>query len=189
MESREQRSSNFILILIAINAVLLIAKLALPDLDYVLGLHARGWLDSPWTLITSMFIHADIWHITTNMLTLYFFGTFLASVAGIARFLIVYFLGGVAGGLLFILLSPPNSVAIGASGAVFAVGATVAIIKPKLKVLVFPIPSPVPIWAALLGGLIIMSLLPNIAWQAHLGGAAFGSIAGLLLRKQRPIIL
>ncbi|MBF8265294.1 MAG: hypothetical protein HW384_1158, partial [Dehalococcoidia bacterium] len=45
MESREQRSSNFMLILIAVNAVLLIAKLALPDLDYVLGLHARGWLD------------------------------------------------------------------------------------------------------------------------------------------------
>ena len=189
MGYRNQQSSYSVLILIAANALMFIAKLARPDLDYILGLEARGWLESPWTIVTSMFIHADIWHIATNMLTLYFFGTFLSAMVGEARFLLIYFLGGIAGGLVFILLAPPNSIAIGASGAVFAVGGAVAVIRPKLRVVVFPVPVPVDIWIALLGGLILISFVPGVAWQAHLGGVALGSVAGLLLRKQRRINL
>lgn len=189
MGYRSQQSSYSVLILIAANALLFVAKLAREDMAFSLGLQPLGWLGSPWTIITSMFIHADIWHIATNMVTLYFFGTFLSAFVGEARFLLIYFLGGIAGGLVFILLAPPNSIAIGASGAVFAVGGAVAVIRPKLKVVVFPVPVPVDIWIALLGGLVLVSFVPGVAWQAHLGGVALGSIAGLLLRKQRRIIL
>lgn len=87
------------------------------------------------------------------------------------------------GNLLFLLLASPFSIAVGASGAVFAVGGALAIMRPKLKVLVFPIPVPVPLWAAILGIFIVLSFIPSVAWQGHLGGLIVGLIAGYFLRR------
>ena len=64
------------------------------------------------------------------------------------------------GSVLFILLAPPYSIAIGASGAVFALGGALAVMRPKLRVFVFPIPVPIPLWSAVIGGFLIISLLP-----------------------------
>lgn len=190
MGYRSDRSAYSVLVIILVNALLFIAGLARGDLIFVLGLRPTEWLSSPWAMITSLFVHAGIGHIAANMIGLYFFGTFLTALVGEARFLIVYFLGGIAGSLVFVLLAPVNSIAVGASGAIFAVGGTLATIRPKLRVYVFPIPAPIPIWAALLGGLIILSFVPGVAWQAHLGGLVLGVIAGYFVRRrQRTIIL
>lgn len=190
MGYRSDRSAYSVLIIILVNALLFIAELARGDLILVLGLRPAGWLASPWTMVTSLFVHAGIGHIASNMIGLYFFGTFLTALVGEARFLLVYFLGGIAGSLVFVLLAPANSIAVGASGAIFGVGGALAAIRPKLRVYVFPIPSPIPIWAALLGGLLILSLIPRVAWQAHLGGLVLGVIAGYFIgKRQRTIIL
>ncbi len=175
--------------LISANLLLFVVVLVHGHLVYVLGLQPAGWLETPWTVVTSLFIHASIWHIAGNMFTLYFFGSFLSSLTGEARFLIVYFLGGIIGSLVYVLLAPPYSIAIGASGAVFAVAGALVVMRPKLRVYVFPIPAPLPLWAAVLGGFVIMSILPYVAWQAHLGGLVFGLIAGYFLRKQQRMIL
>ncbi|GAI53526.1 unnamed protein product, partial [marine sediment metagenome] len=97
------------------------------------------------------------------------------------------FIGGILGNILYILLAPPLSIAIGASGAVFALGGVLAIMRPKLRVLVFPIPVPLPLWAAVIGGFLIISFFPNVAWQAHLGGLAFGLTIGYFFRRRERI--
>jgi membrane associated rhomboid family serine protease len=156
---------------------------------YLLGLRRAGFLATPWTIITSMFVHANIWHILTNMVTFYFFGSFLNRLIGVKNLLITYFCGGILGGIFYLLMSNPYAVAVGASGAVFALGGALTVLVPKLKVMVFPIPAPIPLWAAVIGIFIVLSLLSlspriGIAWQAHLGGLVFGLVAGYFFRKK-----
>ena len=178
-----------VLSLIATNLVLFIAVLADPDLIYTLGLQPTIWLERPWTLLTNLFIHGGIWHVAANMFTLYFFGRYLSMMIGDARFLTVYFLGGIIGNFFYILLEPSGPTAIGASGAIFAVAGALTLMAPKLRVFVFPIPAPLPLWVAVIGGFVILSFFPNVAWQAHLGGLALGLVAGYFFRgKQRNVL-
>ncbi len=178
-----------VLALIAANLVLFIATLADPDLIYTLGLQPAIWLEKPWTLLTNLFIHGSMWHIAANMLTLYFFGRYLSMMIGDTRFLIVYFLGGIIGNFFYILLEPSGPTAIGASGAIFAVAGVLTLMAPKLRVFIFPIPAPLPLWVAVIGGFVILSFFPNVAWQAHLGGLALGLVAGYFFRgKQRNVL-
>jgi membrane associated rhomboid family serine protease len=160
------------------------------DLVSILGLRTSTFLQRPWTIVTSLFMHGSIWHILFNMITLYFFGTFLLRLVGTRDFLIIYFLGGIAGNLVFMLfayfnfLTSPYSIVIGASGAIFALGGTLAVLTPRLRVFVFPIPAPMPLWVAVIGGFVIMSFVGGVAWQGHLGGLVFGLLAGLVLRRR-----
>ncbi len=188
MGYRGYRSAYSVLGIILVNTLLFIAELAREDLIFSLGLRPVAWLDRPWTMVTSLFVHAGIGHIATNMLGLYFFGTFLTVLLGEAKFLLIYFLGGIAGGLVFVLLASPNSIAVGASGAIFAVGGALAVIRPKLRAYAFPIPFPVPIWALLLGDFAFVSFIPRVAWQAHLGGLVLGVIAGYFLGKRQRAV-
>ena len=171
-------------VLIAVNFLLFIATAIVPELIFSLGLQPAGFLARPWTVVTNLFIHGGLWHIIANMLTLYFFGTYLSRLVGVSKFLVLYFCGGILGNILFILLAPPFSIAIGASGAVFTLGGALAVMRPRLKVFVFPIPVPLPLWSAVIGGFFIVSFIPHIAWQAHLGGLVFGLIAGYFFRKR-----
>lgn len=174
-------------ILIAANFLLFIITAVAPEILFSLGLRPATFLQQPWTILTNLFIHAGLWHLAANMLTLYFFGTYLYQLLGEKRFLLVYFGGGILGSIFFILLGSPFSIAVGASGAIFALGGALAVLRPKLRVFVFPIPAPLPLWVAVIGGFIIltfMSGLLNIAWQAHLGGLVFGLIAGYFFRKR-----
>jgi len=95
----------------------------------------------------------------------------------------------IVGNIFFMLfafagfLTSPFSTVIGASGAIFALGGTLAVVTPRLRVYVFPIPAPMPIWVAVIGGFFIMSFFSGIAWQGHLGGLVLGLIAGFILRR------
>lgn len=177
--------TSSVLVLIAVNVILYIATLADPDLIYRLGLQPSTWMERPWTLLTNLFIHGSLWHLAANMITLFFFGRYLSMMVGEARFLIVYFLGGIIGNFFFILLGPSNTLVIGASGAVFAVGGAFTMLAPKMKVFVFPIPVPLPLWVAVIGGFIILSFLPFVAWEAHLGGLLVGLAAGFFFKKRQ----
>ena len=155
-----------------------------PTLVFRLGLVPAVFLSQPWTIVTSMFVHSGLWHLIANMLTLYFFGSSFSRLVGDVRFLVVYFSGGILGNVLYILLGEPLSVAIGASGAIFALGGALAVMTPKLRVIIFPIPAPLPLWIAVIGGFVILSFLPFVAWQAHLGGLVAGLIAGYFFKKK-----
>jgi membrane associated rhomboid family serine protease len=183
---------NHIWAIIIVNLLVFIAaqifmmgRIYPPDLVNLFGLRPALVLQQPWTIITSMFTHKGIYHILANMVTLYFFGSFITRLLGVKNFLIIYFCGGLIGNLFHILFNI-NSVipAIGASGAVFALGGTLTVLTPKLKVIVFPIPVPMPLWVAIIGGFLILSLIPSVAWQAHLGGLISGALMGLYYRKK-----
>lgn len=177
--------TSSVLVLIAVNVILYIATLTDPDFIYRLGLQPSTWMERPWTLLTNLFIHGGLWHLAANMITLFFFGRYLSMMVGEAKFLIVYFLGGIIGNFFFILLGPSNTLVIGASGAVFAVGGAFTLLAPKMKVFVFPIPVPLPLWVAVIGGFIILSFLPFVAWEAHLGGLLVGLAAGFFFKKRQ----
>ena len=183
---RTYRRSNLnpVWVLIGLNVILFIVTLVTPSLIVSLGLIPASFPVRPWSILTSLFLHGSIGHILGNMITLYFFGRYLRSLVGDKKFLIIYFIGGILGSIFYILLALPLSIAIGASGAVFAVGGVLAVMRPKLRVLVFPIPIPVPLWAAVVGGFAVISFFPNVAWQAHLGGLVFGLVIGYFFRRK-----
>ncbi len=189
MVYRNYRRSDLtpIWVLIGINVLLFIVTLIAPTVLLYLGLIPAIIGDRPWTIITSIFLHANIWHILFNMMTLYFFGRYLCVLLGEKKFLTVFLIGGILGNVLYLLLGPPYSIAIGASGAVFALGGVLAVMRPKIRVFVFPIPIPFPLWAAVIGGFLILIAFPNVAWQAHLGGLAFGLVIGYFFRKRERI--
>lgn len=175
---------NLVWALIIANFVFFVGTIIYPGLIFLLGLRPAALGSQPWTIITNMFIHAGFWHILTNMLTLYFFGTYLTQLIGERKTALVYFGGGILGNVFFILLASPFDIAVGASGAIFSIGGALAAMRPNTKVLVFPIPVPVPLWGAVIGGFLILTVLPGIAWQAHLGGLLFGLVAGYYFRKK-----
>lgn len=181
--SSKHSTLNPIWVLIGLSAILFVVTLIDRNVIYLLGFNPASFSSRPWTIITNLFVHVSFWHIIANMITLYFFGKNVLRLVGENKFLAVYFIGGIVGNILFLLLASPFSVAVGASGAVFALGGTLAVMRPKLKVLVFPIPAPVPLWAAVIGGFVVFLFVPGIAWQAHLGGLIVGVIAGYFFRE------
>ncbi|MFC1870995.1 rhomboid family intramembrane serine protease [Chloroflexota bacterium] len=142
-------------------------------------------MQAPWTILTNLFIHGGLWHLLANMLSFYFFGNYLTRLIGEQKFILVYFLGGILGNILFIILAPPLSIAIGASGAIFALAGVLTVLRPRTRVMIFPLPVQIPLWIAVIGGAILLSFIPNIAWEAHLGGLFFGLIAGYIFRRKQ----
>ena len=109
---------------------------------------------------------------------------------GERSFLAVFFLGGLAGNALYFLLGPPSTPGVGASGGIFALAGALAVMVPRVPVIIFPIPVPVPLWVAILIFFFILIILPmltrgGIAWEAHLGGLLLGLAAGLIFRRRR----
>ena len=148
-----------------------------------------------WTFITSMFLHAGLGHLFVNMFSLMFIGSFVEKLIGKKRFLALYFASGILAGVLFVLIAAItgtdlNVYAVGASGAIFGLGGLLAVLTPRLPVLVFFI-LPMPMWIAmffLMGVLWAMSLglgLP-IGNIAHLGGLLVGLAYGFYLKKKYP---
>ncbi|MFC2070372.1 rhomboid family intramembrane serine protease [Chloroflexota bacterium] len=182
--------------LLIINILLWVATSIKPGLFISLfGLSQITFPEHWWAIATSMFIHdpfPSIWHILANMFTLYFFGSYLTRLVRDKNFLIVYFIGGIIGGIAYLLLSEPFTIAIGASGAVFSVAGALTVLRPKLKVFIIPIPIPIPLWVAVIGGFGLLSIplfSSGVAWQAHLGGLAFGLIMGYFFRRRQRRIL
>ena len=173
--------------LIIINLILFIVVSIRQELIYELGLSPAYFTSSPWTIVTNLFVHNGIWHIVANMLTLYFFGSYLSRLVGDRNFLVIYFLGGLLGNVVYLLLAPDYSIAVGASGAVFAVAGALTVLRPRMTVFIIPIPVPIPLWVAVIGGFFMLSLpwfAANIAWQAHLGGLVLGLVAGFIFRRR-----
>ena len=89
-----------------------IAQYAVVPADITAGRHLG-------TLITSMFLHANLLHVAGNMLFLWIFGNNVEDKLGELKFLIVYFASGIGGSLLQIFITPDSTVPmLGASGAI-----------------------------------------------------------------------
>lgn len=168
--------------LIIANIIVFIGTSLNSSLIEKFGLLPATFTQTPWTVVTAMFIHAGFTHILGNMITLYFFGQFLIQTVGPQNFLITYFAGGLLGNIFYLILGPAAIPAVGASGAVFAVGGALVSLRPNAQVYVFPIPVPIPVWVAVIGGFMLTLSSARIAWEAHLGGLIFGLLMGWFLK-------
>jgi membrane associated rhomboid family serine protease len=147
-----------------------------------------------WTLITSMFMHSNLFHLLLNMLSLFFVGNILIKILGEKRFVSLYLLSGIFSGVFFILSSlifPSefNVYAVGASGAIFGLIGVLICLTPDLPVYIMFVPVPIKMkYAAPLMLIIlwVISLLGNIPIgnAAHLGGLLYGLGYGLYLTKK-----
>ena len=184
-----RRGINPIWVIIGVNVVIFLATLINETAIYrQFGLVPLDVIQRPWTIFTYMFIHASFVHIIFNMLTFYFFGTFTMALIGETAFLLTYFVGGIVGGLFFFLLAFPlgyeGATAVGASGAIYALGGLLMVMRPNTRVYTFPIPIPMPLWIAILVGFVLVSFFPGVAWQAHLGGIVYGAAIGYYYRRR-----
>lgn len=193
MRFRDPRSINLtpLWVLIGVNVLVFIATsissgsfLAVSNqIANQVGVSSATIASQPWTIVSAMFIHDGIFHILFNMLTLYFFGMYVLALVGETRFFLVYFIGGIVGNALFMLLAP-GQIAVGASGAIFALGGVLAVLVPRLKVMIFPIPVPVDLWISILISFFVLIVVTGVAWQAHLGGLLTGLAAGYIFKRQ-----
>jgi membrane associated rhomboid family serine protease len=142
-----------------------------------------------WTLVTSMFLHADIIHIALNMFFLLLSGDLVERELGNFRFLGLYLACGVIAGLFHSYLNSASTVpAIGASGAIFGVLAALAILFPfrwLLKLFGFiPIPMPAIIFVFVTilteTAYVSSGIVENVAHTAHVGGFLAGVFLTLL---------
>jgi membrane associated rhomboid family serine protease len=149
---------------------------------------SRGAL---WQLVTYQFLHANQLHILVNMLGLWFAGRELEPVIGTRRFVALYLVGGIVGGLAQSMFSTVPL--IGASASVCAVLLALTSLFPNLPVmaLIFFV-LPIRMRARTLGysmmGIAILTwisgLMPEVAHLAHLGGFATGWVFGRFFRSE-----
>jgi membrane associated rhomboid family serine protease len=148
----------------------------------------------PWTLITYMFTHKDIWHILFNMLWLYWFGRIFLEYLDGRKLMAVYLLGGISGAMVYIIsfnIFPAftgvvsDSVAIGASASVMAIVIAIAAYVPDYTVQLFLL-GRIKIKYMALAIFVLTSIMDfsvNSGGKlAHIGGAFFGYIYIINLR-------
>jgi len=143
---------------------------------------ARGWW---WTLVTHLFVHANLLHLLVNVVGLWFLGPEVEAMLGRAKFIVLYFVSGIAGGILQTMFSSPSSELVGASGSVCGLLLSFTTAHPEmpLRALLFFV-LPVSMKAKTMGrGLIVFSavcamlrILPQLGHLAHLGGAVAGAV-------------
>lgn len=131
-------------------------------------------LRQPWTVLTYMFLHGDIWHILFNMMGLFFFGPAVEQQIGSDRFVRLYFLSGISGALLSTVLAPQTGI-IGASAGVFGIMLAFAHFWPNAPIYIWGIlPVPARVLVLVTTALSLYSGITGsrggVADFAHLGG-------------------
>lgn len=169
-------------ILIGLNLAVFLAVFTQGDrLVWDLGLYGPCFSGTPvhcgvasgadqwYRMLSSVFLHQEIAHIAFNMLALWWIGAPLEAVLGRARYLALYLLSGLGGSALVLLLAP-NTVTLGASGAIFGLFGATAVFMRRLRQDMRPV-------LILLGlNLLFTFTWSNISWQGHIGGLVAGTL-------------
>ncbi|MEM2147168.1 MAG: rhomboid family intramembrane serine protease [Candidatus Bathyarchaeia archaeon] len=135
----------------------------------------RGWY---WQLFTAMFIHVNIVHLLGNMFFLLIFGLRAEELFSLTEYAAVYFISGLAGNLLTLLLGP-YIVSAGASGAIFGLfGACAIYVRQTIGQSIISV-----LFYAFF--LLMVSSGPNINFLAHFGGLVAGLLVGYVIAARR----
>ncbi|MGJ9456970.1 rhomboid family intramembrane serine protease [Oceanobacillus sp. CF4.6] len=131
-----------------------------------------------WRVVSSMFLHIGFLHLFMNMLAIYYLGTAVERIYGRLRFLIIYFLAGIGGGLASFAFT--TSVSAGASGAVFGLfGALLFFGLIYKRIFLQTIGNSILI--IIMINIVLGFLVPQIDMGAHLGGLLAGFIASAVV--------
>lgn len=141
-------------------------------LAYNAGQHYRLW--------SSMFLHASVTHILGNMGSLIFVGNILEDLIGHVRYLLVYLLSGVGSAYLSLLFLNPNTVSVGASGAVFGVTGCLLIVT-MFRYSNWKNGVVTALLYTIFINLGVSIIDPSINLYAHLGGLITGIFCGFLI--------
>jgi rhomboid protease GluP len=141
-----------------------------------------------WRLLTSCFLHFGIVHIGMNMYVLYLIGPFIETVFGRLRYLVIYFIAGLAGSIVSVWVHPA-AVGAGASGAIFGLyGAVFGFLLIRRRTL-----NPVAMKSIgksagifILYNVVYGSISGTTDLSAHIGGLIAGFLAGMLLVRPQP---
>jgi membrane associated rhomboid family serine protease len=151
----------------------------------------------PWSLVSYGFLHFGFWHLFWNMIVLVWFGPFVLNLFNTKRFLTIYLLGAISGGLLYIIaynlfpvFNGQTGYLLGASAAVRAIMIFIATYTPNTQLRIFFFN--VKLWQ--IGLFVVMLDLLQIPTSgnaggllAHLGGALFGYVYARQLTKGNDI--
>jgi membrane associated rhomboid family serine protease len=153
------------------------------------------FIQRPWSLITHMFVHDNVWHIVANMLWLWGFGFILQDIAGNKKIIPVFIYGALGGAAAYMLsynLLPAlneniqYSYALGASAGVMAIAIATTVLAPGYRI--FPmINGGIPLWVLTM--IFVIIDLATIPYNnpgghvAHLAGAGTGFLFMFSLRK------
>jgi membrane associated rhomboid family serine protease len=185
---RPQRSGMVMLLIV--NVVIFAVQeinafyVGLPFEKY-LALSSHGLLKGyVWQLLTFQFLHADLFHLLFNCLTIFFFGRFVEDALGRRTFFKIYFLSGTLGGLVQVLLGAiwPNHFGLavmGASAGGLGLLAAFARLDPEQAILIWfvlPVKAKHFLWVAavIAGFYVLVPARTGIAHAAHLGGILGG---------------
>jgi membrane associated rhomboid family serine protease len=139
------------------------------------------YADGDWyRLVTAMFLHASLLHLAFNMLALYWLGTVVEQALGTWRFLLIYFVSGLAGSAGALLLSSPLQQTVGASGAIYGIMGALLILEYRATGSFAG-----PVLAFIVLNLALTFAIPNISVGGHLGGLVGGILATLALSHFR----
>ena len=137
--------------------------------------------DGEWyRLVTASFLHGSLLHLLFNMVALWWIGSIVEQSLGTLRYLLVYFVSGLAGSAGALVLSDATDVTIGASGAVYGIMGALLILEwlrtgslagPAMTLIVL--------------NLALSFAIPNISIGGHLGGLTGGIAATLAISQFR----
>jgi membrane associated rhomboid family serine protease len=202
--TNELRKHSTLTILIAVNVLLFfILNISIGIFDtqvlvnqLVLPLNLHKFIFKPWTLFTYMFSHVGLGHVFYNMLLLYFSARIFLSYLNERKFLFVYIMSGITGGVILLALSAifPNAFAVsqlfGASAAMLGIVASMCIYKPNRSVIFFGILEMKYKYMALIifVSYTIIDFNINTGGKiSHFGGVFFGLLFGYLLKQGKDI--
>jgi membrane associated rhomboid family serine protease len=135
-----------------------------------------------WRLLTAGFLHAGFFHLLFNMFSLWILGSLLEPAIGRPRFALIYFVSLLAGSFGALIVDP-NSLTVGASGAIFGLMGAAAVVMRNRGMNIME--SGLGLWIIL--NLVITFAVPHVSIGGHIGGLIGGALAAFVLFDLRDL--
>ena len=187
---------NATAVILAVNILVYIVLQVFPDIVYYLSLvpvyvRIYHWY---WQFLTYAFTHAEFWHLLSNMLALFIFGTAVERAVGTKEFLLFYLVvsvfSGAAAYLTYALSGNYYVVLLGASGAVYALMFLFSVLFPSAELLVFgviPVRAPVLVVVYFLIEFFSQFSSDGTAHLVHLYGLLAALLYMLIRMRMNPL--
>ncbi len=128
-----------------------------------------------WRLVTAAFLHGSFLHVAFNMYVLFALGPTLERILGHGRYLTLYLLAALGGGVASYVFSDIRTVSVGASGAIFGLMGALVVAGRRLRYDITQV-------LILLGiNVVIGFVSPGVDWRAHLGGLVTGAVVAAIM--------